>query len=419
MAADRLYPNLLPYPKSCESTIFNTQCGSDMSRLCGTITTRNISALNDGVTSNCRIWRDDIQTAYDINPEQYQFFQNQLDAAMLTYCKGPGINSNECSCLNFPSTLSDQCQAQGVVERGCDASNIEDCPGKIFTRVSGGYPVPQKDGTTISTSQYIIVSFDECIPYYCWNDLCWQNNSLLPSWIRGRQQTCSTGVCINVQGVDQITITDLVPPPSAQSFQPRQILMGGCGKGHTTAFPTLIPTQWNSPIDNTFYLPLAITNNGDDILNLILEDITDNSFKASVPTFITIGPHGSFNFNVSFDNTLLTNLWTQAVLDDPTKNVTVRKVVGPIPAYTIQSPTFWYSFNAGGTTQVFTFSLDMVLRPPVGDQADVEPTVVNKQIPLSVNIVAIVSVAFVLLGVAFLLVTQREAVEAFKTISKT
>jgi hypothetical protein len=418
MAANRLYPTLQPYPKSCESNIFNQQCAVDMGRLCQTITTRNISALNDGVTSNCRVWRDDVETAYDIDPDLYQSFQNQLDAAMLAYCKGPGVNSTECSCLNFPSTLSDQCKAQGVASRGCDASNIQDCPGKIFTRVSGGYPVPQKDGTTVSTLPYIIVSFDECIPYYCWNDLCWQNNSLLPSWIRGRQQTCSTGVCINVQGVDEITITDLVPPPSAQSFQPRQILMGGCGKGHTTAFPTLIPTQWNTPIDNTYFLPLAITNNGDDILNLVLEDITDNSFKCTVPSFITIGPHGSFNFNVNFDNTLLTNLWTNAVGNDFTQNVTVTKFVGNTPPRTIQSPTFWYSFNSGGTTQVFTFNLEMILRPPVNDQADVQPTVVNKQIPLSVNIVAIVSVAFVLLGILFLLITQKEAIEAYKTISK-
>lgn len=412
---DRLYPELYPYPPSCQATILNTQCAYDMARLCSTVTSQNIAALNDAATSNCRVWKDSIETFYDIDPLKYQNLQTQLDNAIISYCKGVGINSDECSCLNFPSTLSNQCSAQGSVARGCDATNILDCPGKQFTRVAGGFPVTEKNGTIVNTYQYIIVSFNECIPYYCWNDLCWQNNSLLPSWIRGNQQTCSSGICLNVQGVDQITITDLTPPPSAESFQPRQVLMGSCGRGHQPATPTFIPTQWNSPINNTFYLPLAITNNGDDILNLVYQQTTNNSFLATVPPYITIGPHGSYNFNVYFNNTLLTDLFTNLSPNNEF-NVTVTKFDGKTPAYTIQSPEFFYNFNSGGTTQTFSFTLEMILRPPVNNEVQAEPTVIVKRVPLGFQIAAVASAVLVLISIIFLIITQTEAINALKLI---
>lgn len=421
MAQNRgLNPTLAPLPEACVNNILNISCAQQMAGLCAT-NTPNGPALLDGA-SNCRLWKDTVETAYAFDPENSAPSQKALDECILNYCRNAGVNSNACSCLNFPFVMRDQCNAQG--SRGCSTESApgqaNECLGKVFTQVGGGQAVENKGGT-ITTPPYIVIEFPDCIPFYCWNDYCWQPDSLLVSSVRSSQASCVPGICINVQGVDQITISDLQPPASPQSFRPRQLLINSCGRGHTAATPIFIPTAYTFPVNVTTAVPFALTNLGDDILNMQLKSISNNPYKCTAPD-ITIGPHGSFNFNVTFDNDLLQALWApQSSLETNSGNVQMIPFEddATVTKGFLRSPEFFYTYPAGNSLLTFSFGLTLTLTPPVPEQTAQEPFVVNKDIPLVLNIALIVAGIFFILAVITLVVAQRNArtvaTEIFKT----
>jgi hypothetical protein len=391
-----------------------------MAQLCAENTPTGPALLSEN--SNCRLWRNYIETAFDLDSELYGPVQAQLDSCIRTYCRNAGINARACSCMNFPFAMEEQCKAQA--SRGCSTESapgqVNQCLGKIFTQVGGAYAVEDKGGT-FTQSPYVIIQFPDCIPFYCWNDLCWQPDSLLVSSMRVEQAQCVPGVCINVQGVDQITVTDLTPPASPQTFRPRQLLVNSCGRGHTAAFPYYIPTQWVFPVDATEAVPLAITNIGDDILNMKLKSITNNDFNCTAPD-ITIGPHGSFNFNVTLDNSLLQALWNQQ--QDPAINKGNVVMVPLEDEETVskgflRSPEFFYTFSSASSVQTLSFGLELTLTPPVPAQVEEAPTVVNKSIPLPLFVVLAVVGVFFLLAVGVLLATQARARNIAEAMFKT
>lgn len=416
-----LNPSLLPFPDACVNNALSLGCAQQMSRLCATNSPSGPALLSD--VSNCRLWKNRVETAFTLDPVQFAPIQAQLDSCIRRFCANDGVTSRACQCLNFPVVQEAQCRAQGA--RGCSTVSApgqpDACLGKIFTQqVGGSYPVEDKGGT-VTFPPYVIIEFPECIPFYCWNDLCWQPDTLLVSSVRSEQNSCIPGVCINVQGVDQITISDLTPPASAQSFRPRQLLVNGCGRGHTSAFPNYIPTAWTFPVDNTAAIPFAITNLGDDILNMRLVTITNNPYNCTAPD-ITIGPHGSFNFNVTIDNDLLQGFWT------PQSNPSINNgnvVMIPfeddetVPRGFLRSPEFFYTYSSGDSLATFSFGLLLTLTPSVPEQQTDEPYVVNKDIPLALNIGLIVAGAVCLFAVAALLIAQRRARFAFRELFKT
>jgi len=415
-----LDPRLTPLPAECASDALGIGCANTMKNLCAENTPTGPAMLNEN--SNCRLWRNFVETAYDLDREKYAPIQQQLDSCITNYCRNAGVNERACSCMNFPFAMEAQCKAQGV--RGCSTESnpgqVNQCLGKVFSQVGGGYSVEDKGGT-FSTPPYIYIQFPECVPYYCWNDFCWQPDSLLVSSMRVEQQQCAPGVCINVQGVDQVTVSDLTPPASPQTFRPRQLLINSCGRGHTSAFAVFIPTQWTFPVDATKAVPFGITNVGDDILNMKLVTITNNPYKCTAPD-ITIGPHGSFNFNVTFDNSLLQPLWQQqqdaninkgnVIMAPYEDNQTVTKGF-------LRSPEFFYTYPSGSTLQTFSFGLELTLTPPVPQQVFEAPVVVNKSIPLALFVVLGVAGVFCLVAIGVLLATQARgravAEQMFKT----
>ena len=420
MAQRGLNPTLSPLPDACVNSILNISCGQQMAQLCAT-NTPNGPALLDGA-SNCRLWKDTVETAFAIEPEKYGPIQGQLDGCILNFCREAGVESNACSCLNFPFVNKEQCAAQG--SRGCSTQSApgqaNECLGKVFTQAAGGYVV-ENQGGTVSTPPYIVIQFPECIPYYCWNDFCWQPDSLLISSVRSSQASCIPGVCITVEGVDQITISDLQPPASPQSFRPRQLIMPSCGRGHTAAFPNYIPTAWTFPVNVTTAVPFAITNLGNDILSMKLQSISNNPYKCTAPD-ITIGPNGSFNFNVTFDNDLLQALWNpQSDLATNSGNVEMIPFEddATVTKGFLRSPEFFYTYPSGNALNTFSFGLTLTLTPSVPEQTAQEPFVVNKDIPLVLNIGLIVAGVFFVLAVVALIVAQKHArvvaTEIFKT----
>jgi hypothetical protein len=401
--------------------MLNVSCAEDMANACVTNTT-NGPALLDG-NSNCRVWKDNVETAFDFDPITYAGIQQQLDRCISIYCRNAGLNTNACSCMNFPFAQSSVCNAQA--SRGCNVQpspgEINKCFGKEFSRVGGGYVNREKSGE-ISIAPYLLIQFDECIPYYCWNDLCYQPDSLLVSAIRSEQNSdsCINSICINVQGVDQITISDLQPPPPADAFQPRTLVMARCGAGHTTATPVLLPTLFALSVDSLDAVPFSIANTGDDILNLTFVTTTNDIFKCTPPSNITVGVHNFVNFNVGLDPTNLLGQWNGATdpnVNDGTVTVQAWDENRVVPKGILRSPTFFYTFPSGTELQTFSFQLLLELGPPLNRL--VLPEVVNKDIPIGVNVGLLVSVGICIIAVIGLLVVQGRArkfvVESYKT----
>lgn len=417
-----MYPGFLPQiPDACQDNMLTLACANAMLPLCQGLSARGISSLMDG-NSNCNVWKNNVETAWDFDSITYNPIQTVLDTAIDAFCtSNAGINSNECTCVNFPSAQAAQCSVQAAAGRGCDVSNRKDCPGKIFSRVGGGFVVQDKAGNN-TTPRYILVEFPQCIPFFCWNELCWNTTSLLPSYIRSSRNSCADGICLNIQGVDRITVSDLTPPPNPDSFRPRQILMSNCGRGHAPANPTLIPTQWTTPVNNTYALPFALTNNGDDILNMTLSSVSFNeNFGATTPQFLTVGPHGSLQFNMFFDTTKLLQSWQKSTNVEQTRNVTVTHIPClqqpcPTDPFFLRAPVFWYTFSSNLSVQTFSFNPEMVLTPPVDNQADTLEPVTNARIPWSVNIAGIAAVVFVLFALAVLFASEKTALNAMNLL---
>jgi len=413
-------PTLLPLPDACRIDALGISCANQMAQLCAANTPSGPALLSEN--SNCRLWRNYVETAFDIDPQRYAAVQAQLDSCIVTFCRNSGVESRACLCMNFPFAMKEQCDAQA--SRGCATQSgpgeVPQCLGKIFTQVGGAYAVEDKSGT-FSQAPYVVIQFPECIPFYCWNDLCWQPDSLLVSSMRAQQAQCVPGICIDVQGVDQITISDLIPPASPQTFRPRQLLINSCGRGFTAATPIYIPTQWTFPVDATTAVPLAITNAGDEILNMRLATITDNPYNCKAPD-ITIGPHGSFNFNVTFDVSLLQALWQQQTDANVNKGNVVMvpfEDEDTVPKGFLRSPEFFYTFPSGETLQTFSFGLELTLTPPVPEQIVEAPEVVNKSIPVSLFVVLAVAGVFCLTAVGVLLSTQTRARKVAEEMFKT
>ncbi len=136
-----LDPTLQPLPDACRVDALGISCASQMAQLCAENTPTGPALLSEN--SNCRLWRNYIETAFDLDSELYGPVQAQLDSCIRTYCRNAGINARACSCMNFPFAMEEQCKAQA--SRGCSTESapgqVNQCLGKIFTQVGGAYAV--------------------------------------------------------------------------------------------------------------------------------------------------------------------------------------------------------------------------------------------------------------------------------------
>jgi len=413
-----LYPSLLPYPAACAASILNTDCANVMSDLCAVSNQSGVSKLLDG-SSNCSVWKYQLEEYHDIEPGAVKNLMGFLDAAITKYCSGAfggnGLYSNECSCLNMPLFAKDSCAAQTC------GGDPQDCLGKNFARYNNGLSSCNNNTCTTYSGTYVNISFPECIPQTCWNQQCWNPDTLLKTAQRDLQKNCISGICVSIIGTDTIT----TPAADPTAFQPSSFITR-CGSGPVDGYPIYIPTVWNIAVDNTANIPSSIANGGNQG-TLLLRYIKTANYKgidigAQVPEEITIASGGRSVFNVSFNQALLYLAWKQATNADQTANVTVKDypqcwvsgdtpVPCALPSNTIVSPIFYYEYYSHGVRQIFSFTVQLVLNPPVGTQQrnPANPIVMNKEIPRGVNIFAGVALFFFFLTWVFYVTATRRA----------
>jgi hypothetical protein len=219
--------------------------------------------------------------------------------------------------------------------------------------------------------------------------------------------------------------TDTITTPAADptSFQPSSFITR-CGDGPVDGFPIYIPTTWNIPVNNTAVIPASIANGGNQG-TLVLRYIKTTYYNGEdigvqVPEEISIASNGRSVFNITFNQALLYLSWKRYTSADQTANVTIKDIPGcwvsgsgkcAIPSNTIVSPVFYYEYYRRGVRQIFSFTLQLILQPPVDSQQNnpATPIVVNKEIPRGINIFACVALFFLLLTWLFYVTATRRA----------
>ena len=407
-----LNPLLQPYPGACANSILNLDCAALMSELCAVSNQEGLSLLLDGA-SNCLIWKNGLLSAHDDDAANSANLIEYLDLAIVNYCNGlggNGFNSVECACLNMPTLAKESCEAQ----TDC-VGPPEDCYGKHFLRANQGMKTCNSGSCTNYEGSYVDISFPECIPQVCWNQQCWNQYSLLKTAQRDLQQNCVQGICVSIVGTNNIT----TPVANPTAFEPASLL-ANCGDGPVGGYPIYVPTTWTTPVDNAFVLPASIANGGNQgILTLYFQSTTNFGgidIGATVPDQIVIASNGKTVFNIEFDPVRLFSSWQKASNQDQTQDVTVKAIpecarTCTVPSNTIVSPTFFYKYFNNGNLEIFSFTLSLILQPPVGIQRllPLNPLVINKEISLPIYICSLVATVFLLLTWLFYVSATRRA----------
>lgn len=400
---------LLPFPAACAESMLNKTCAAIMSDACASSNQEGYSKFLDG-NSNCSIWKSFYEVVHDSNPDEVAQLVAYLDASIDKYCSGAfggnGFNSTECQCLNMPILAADQCAAQSCVQNN-------DCNGQNFQRYSNGFVRCNDTTCTTYSGQFIDISFPQCIPQVCWNQQCWNPNSLLKISQRDQQKNCTPGICMSI--IVPSTISNQVAP--ADSFAPASFLQD-CGAGYVDPYPIFVPTVWRTPVDNVVNIPMAISNGGNlgPLALIYQKTLSYEDIGAIVPDQLIVGANGRLIFNVSFDPNILLQAWKNATNKDQTQNVIIKDIPEcttqcSVPSYTIVSPIFFYTYLSEGVQKIFSFTLDLELSPPIGQQQRENPIVLNKQIPSFLYIPLGLSVFFFLIAWIFYFVATRRASE--------
>lgn len=307
--------------------------------------------------SNCSAWKRLYEQRWNADPAFMErnigvtSLISYLDDAKRNYCGNYGVNSDECSCLSFPTRNKDQCDlnASACINTGGA------CPGKRFTRYNEAFVF---NGKTYE-GMFIDVSLPNCVPYACWVDACIQPTSLLTSDLMRVQTSdaCLAGICIVVQGTDVVTV-----PAPASSFTPSSTIIAPCGSGDAAPFPLVVPFIYVTPIDAITSIPIVISNSGTRLLVLRLESST--STWAIPPSTIYIAPQSASRVVIPINFPVLFDLWKIASAQG--KIAMVPTVIGDALPNTLSAPTFNYTYTdgVGGPLQPFTYSLLLNILQP-------------------------------------------------------
>ena len=371
----------LPNPPQCNGPngVFSIDCANAMFRSClqaAPSTDRLYSSALMNPQSNCSLWRSYYETAYDAFPELMADLMAKVDQAETQFCS-VYQSANECRCLQFPLQNQNQCQQQKALH-GCTPDTVgkpQRCEGKEFVRESEAYV----------DAAFMNVSFENCMPYWCWADVCWAENGatqqLLPSWVRDGQLQCTENICINI--LEQDTISGvLVPAASANFWGPSTARFNLC-RNNAPASPVYFPNQYQVPINVIENYPFIfyLSNPGNEYATLVLDTITgvtpENNFLSTDGlTTLTAIPNNITRFQFTIDGPLLTALYN--IRSNFTETIAVRKV--PQTTKDIQSPIFNYTYTVGGTeTQFLQIYLDLLLLPATSNIP--VPVLVQKETP--------------------------------------
>jgi len=177
---------------------------------------------------------------------------------------------------------------------------------------------------------------------------------------------CSVGVCVNVQGTNQITITDaaFVPNAETSNFTPGYNILGSCGVD-LFANPNLLPTILTLPVDQAGNFVVAISNNGSQFLEMYLQtDVNQPTGNlliepfATAPNIISIGARSVNIVPIVFNAQLLYKYWLQASEGGKYPAVGFSPSVKSAENGLLPALTWQYSYSpAGNSTQLFYLSV--------------------------------------------------------------
>jgi hypothetical protein len=225
-------------------------CGAVMLQYCsGPATNTTGGSALQQYDSNCNTWMTAVQAASTaaVAPCGGQPF---LDAAMVAYCDAYPTDPN-CACLAFPRVASAFCDASTCPNKGTM------CPLTEIAQSNG--PGAQPDDA-LSVLQF----GDNCNPYPCWLDACYQTHALLTSELATVQLTpggCAPW-CVETEGVASYSFN--VPPLAPGSWN---VEGGGlitkCSAEATEPLPFIPPVALTWAANSLMRWPLAVSNIGD------------------------------------------------------------------------------------------------------------------------------------------------------------
>jgi hypothetical protein len=390
-----LDPNLLDFAPECApgmafpvalplsgaSLQFNVPCLSAMSGICGTKMSQGINALLLP-TSNCFYFRQFLETLSQNIPLAYENNRQYLDPLKARWC-ATNTSLAECACLNAinDTGLGGQCVA-----------NASQCPGELLacngTSFSKEYKGETFNGRSIgepSSALFTNISFDRCLPYYCWADVCWSSDVFKPFSAINSQTVGCGNACISVVAENTISIRG---QSSFDNLAPIQTVFPQCNKSSGAPDIYYIPQTWKSSVNlvTQYVANVQCVGNGESGFLTLVGSTSDDlgqywlEYPQTLSDLIQIPPGGVKSFTFTVNTVQLQAAYSQKLgISDPSTgisqvNVCDTTIHGNSCQYYIQesyikSPSFDFEYtyvdaNRMLTTRTLNVYAHMILFPP-------------------------------------------------------
>lgn len=348
-----------PLPAACSTNDVNAAvsaaCGVAMQPVCSLGYGNNnnegvIQSMLFNSASNCSNWMQTLQNVSAVTGTP-QAGSPYLDAAMQTYCSGPGSLTDECGCIAFPIAAAAWCASSSITCPGSDASA---CEALEFAQT-----VPSLDALDV-------IQFTTCNPYYCWLADCYQTpqTQLLPSDILTYQASSQcAGVCGQFIGSSSENIAPMPP----NTFSPASITanesgIGSCGAQNKPALLVAEVTDWVWPSNAIMMAPLFMSNDGDYLAQVQLTSASLDICSVQ-PANALLLPRTSQQFTVVCDQASVSAWYTASASYDPQ-----TAPQGP-PSLTI-NPMFEWQYmdiaNGGNMTMTEPMGIFATIMPASG-----------------------------------------------------
>jgi len=333
-------------------------------------------------TSNCFYYRIFMETLSQNIPLAYENNRQYLDPLKTRWC---ATNSSraECACLNAikDTGLGGQCVANALQCPG----EILECNGTSFTKEYKGETFNGASIGDHGSAIFTNISFDRCLPYYCWADVCWSSD-VFKTYAAINSQTVGCGnACISVVAENTITIQGQT---SFDHLSPIQTVFPQCNKSSGAPDIYYIPQTWKSSVNlvQQYVANVQCVSNGESGFLRLVGSTSDDlgqywlEYPNTLSSIIQILPGRvqSFTFTVN-------TLQLQAAYSRKTGthdantginqvNVCDTTIQGNSCQYYsqesyIQSPSFDFEYtyldpNSMLTTRTLTVYAHMILYPP-------------------------------------------------------
>jgi hypothetical protein len=216
-----------------------------MSRECSLRIAQGANPLIDP-TSNCYYFKQFLENPALLtaaNAKQMNEFY--LDPLKYQWCNDPlNLNLTECVCLNATkqTDLAEQCNLNQT-ECGDNNPPSLNCRGRQFAKKLEGDVFA---GKTLS-GEFVNISFDNCLPYFCWVDACWNTDPdvFKPFDARASQTLGCGNACITVVGENTISFGN----GSFDHVAPVQTTFPVCNSSNNVPTINYIPITYKTSVD--------------------------------------------------------------------------------------------------------------------------------------------------------------------------